>query len=70
MGTSPSAQLLGAFTRCGRRAEPRELRELIGVELPAAELRRLARVDALLRLAAERSREESGLVGVLDRDSH
>jgi hypothetical protein len=61
---------LGALTGWGRRVEPPEFRELVGDGLPASELRRLAQVDALLRLAAGLAWEDSGLMSVLDRHDH
>jgi hypothetical protein len=48
------------------RARRDELRERIDIDLPAAELARLARVDALLRIAAARRRCGSG-GGVVNR---
>ena len=41
------------------RACERRLRELIGINLPANELRRLARADAQLRLTAAHDRDQA-----------
>jgi hypothetical protein len=43
-----------------RQSQPREhrLRQLIGTDIPADEVERLTRVDALLRLAADHDRVE------------